>query len=243
MHTYKVVDLFIPCFIDQIYPDVAWSTIKLLEDCGYKVNYNPEQTCCGQPAWNSGLKSTCKPVAEKWVKEYEKAECVVMPSASCAGMVKNYYEEIFNNTSLHVTYHDLKKKTFELSEFLVNQCGRLSFNSKFKGKVVYHHSCAGLRECNIKSEPIELLKNVDGVELLTLKDETVCCGFGGTFSVKHPSIASAMAEQKVNYAIEAGAEYMVSIDSSCLLHMESYAKKKKVDLQFLHIAEVLTFDW
>lgn len=239
------VDIFIPCFVDQLFPQTAWNMVKVLEKLGCKVNYNPEQTCCGQPAWNSGKKELTKPVAEKWLNDFNSGNNVVSPSASCVGMVRNYYSEMFNNSSFHLKCRAVQSKTFEFSEFLINvlQAGNKNLGAELKGLATYHDSCAGLRECGIKKEPRQLLKQVKGLELVEMNEVETCCGFGGTFAVKFESISVAMAEQKVNNALATGAEYLISTDLSCLLHLDAYIQKKKLPLKTLHLADVLASGW
>lgn len=233
------IDIFIPCFVDQVFPETAWNMIKVLEKAGCEVHYNPQQTCCGQPAWNSGFKELTRPVAEKWINEFNTNNYVVMPSGSCTGMVRSYYLELFNNTSNHLKCKSAIQRTFEFSEFLVDILKVDDFGAHFPHTVTYHDSCGALRECNIKQAPRQLLSKVRGLNLVEMKDVETCCGFGGTFAVKYESISTAMAEQKVNNALETGAEYIVSTDLSCLLHIDSYIKKKNLSIECIHIADLL----
>ncbi len=239
----REVDLFIPCFVDQIYPQTAWNTVKLLEKCGLQVRYPQGQTCCGQPAWNAGHTKQCRPVAEKFMAEFSGERAIVTPSASCAGMVRNTYGQIFHNSSRHLQTRTLGARTHELSEYLVDVLKKVDFGAEFHGKASYHDSCSALRECGIKTQPRELLKHVKGLQLLEMADTTTCCGFGGTFAVKFESISVAMAEQKVEHAINAGAEYIISTDVSCLMHMDGYIAKKNLPIKTMHIADVLTQGW
>lgn len=240
-----VVDIFIPCFVDQFYPETGMNMVKILEKIGCKVNYNPDQTCCGQPAYNAGFFDEAKDVAVKFIKDFSSQKrFVISPSASCAGMVRNSYNNLFNGSAYYLDYKRLQKNIFELSEFLTNV---LKVNhiegSELHAKVVYHDSCSALRECNIKEGPRSLLRNVKGLELLEMKDAEACCGFGGSFSVKFESISVAMAEQKVDNAMEAGAEIIVSTDSSCLMQLDGYLKKKQLPLKVMHLADVLASGW
>ena len=237
------VDIFIPCFMDQLYPETAWNTIKVLEKAGCAVQYNPEQTCCGQPAWNSGFKDLTRPVAEKWISEFNTGNCVVSPSASCVGMVRGYYMELFNNTSNHLKCKSVQNKTYELTELLIDVLKFEDFGAKLEGKATYHDSCSGLRECFIKEGPRRLLSHVQGLELIEMADNETCCGFGGTFAVKFESISTAMAEQKANNALATGASYIISTDVSCLLHIDAYIKKMQLPLKCMHLADVLASGW
>jgi L-lactate dehydrogenase complex protein LldE len=233
------VSIFIPCFIDQLYPSVAFNMVKVLEKCGCNVHYNTNQTCCGQPAFNAGFWGEAKDVCSKFIKDFEGAEYIVTPSASCAGFVKNYYTKLFDNSSLHNEVKDLGDRIFEFSSFLVNVLKTDDVGATLNGKATYHDSCAALRECKIKDEPRKLLKNVKGLELLEMDDVETCCGFGGTFAVKFESISIAMADQKANHAKDTGAKYLISTDMSCLMHIDGYMKNKGINLQCLHIADVL----
>ncbi len=237
------VDIFIPCFIDQLYPQTAFNMVKILEKLGHKVHYNTNQTCCGQMAFNGGFWDEAKAMGEKFIKDFPNNRPVVGPTASCVGMVRNYYSELFNNTSLHIECRRLQKNMFEFTEFLVKELKVTDIGATFEAKVTYHDSCAALREIGIKEEPRMLLQNVKGLELVEMKDTDTCCGFGGTFSVKHEAISTAMAEQKVKNAMETGAEYIVSTDLSCLMHQEGYIKKHKLPIKIMHLIDVLASGW
>ncbi len=238
-----IVDIFIPCFIDQIYPDTAMNMVKVLEKVGCTVNYNPDQTCCGQPAFNAGYWDQCKAVGEKFIKDFPNDRYIVSPSASCVGMVKNYYPELFHNTVLHNESKTLQKNIIEFSEFLVKVLNVTDVGAKLSGTATYHDSCSGLREVGIKAEPRILLQNVKGLELREMKETETCCGFGGTFSVKYEGIAVGMAEQKIIHAEETQAEYLISTDSSCLMHMQGYIEKSNKKLKVMHLADVLASGW
>ena len=240
---HNIVDIFIPCFVDQIYPETGMNMVKLLEKAGMKVNYNPNQTCCGQMAFNSGFWDEAKAMGTKFIKDFPNDRPVVSPSASCTGFVRNYYDKLFFNSALHNEYKQLQKNMFEITDFLVNELQFTDFNAEFTHKVTYHDSCAALREYGIKEEPRQLLSKVKGLELVEMEYTDVCCGFGGTFSVKNEPISTAMAEQKVEYAMATGAEYIVSTDSSCLMHQEAYIKNKKLPLKTIHIINVLANGW
>lgn len=238
-----IVDLFIPCFIDQLYPETGLNMVKVLERVGCGVNYNHEQTCCGQPAFNAGYWDSCKEVGEKFIKEFQNDRYIVSPSASCPGFVKNYYPEMFHNSVLHNQCKQVQKNMYEFSDFLVNVLKMTDLGAVLKGTAVYHDSCSGLREYGIKREPRLLLEKVRGLTLKEMNDCEVCCGFGGTFSVKHENIAVGMAEQKIKHAEEAGAELIISTDYSCLLHLDSYLKKQKKPMRAMHIVDVLASGW
>ena len=238
-----IVDIFIPCFIDQIYPQTAFNMIKVLEKAGCKVNYNAEQTCCGQPAFNAGYWEQCKEVAEKFISDFPNDRYIVTPSASCAGMIKNYYPEIFRNTVQKNVLKTVQKNIFELSDFLVNVLKVTDLGAKFDGVATYHDSCSALREMNIRNEPRILLSNVRGLEMREMNDTETCCGFGGTFSVKYESIAVGMAEQKIINAEATESRLLISTDLSCLMHLDGYIKKQNKNITTMHIADVLAAGW
>lgn len=237
------VQLFIPCFVDQLYPDTAFNMMKVLEKAGCKVSYNTAQTCCGQPAFNAGFWDDSKSVCTKFLKDFRGSDYIVAPSASCVGFVRNYYTKLFDNSSLHHEVTDTARRTFEFSEFMVNVLGVQSVGAQLEGKATYHDSCAGLRECRIKEEPRKLLSQVKGLELSELNDVETCCGFGGTFAVKFEAISIGMGEQKVENALATGAEYLISTDHSCLMHLHGYIKHKGYKLKTMHLADVLASGW
>jgi len=237
------IELFIPCFIDQLYPETAFNTIKVLEKAGCEIVYNSKQTCCGQPAYNAGYWEQAKEIGTKFLSDFSEAAYIVAPSASCVGMVKGGFNDLFTNTIVHNKCRNVQSNIFELSDFLVNVLKKDYFGAELEGKAVYHDSCSGLRECKIKEEPRQLLSRVIGLEMLEMKDTDMCCGFGGTFAVKFDAISSAMAEQKINNALEMDADYIISTDLSCLLHLDGYIKKNNIPIKTMHLADVLANGW
>ncbi len=237
------VQLFIPCFVDQLYPATAFNMIRVLEKAGCTVSYNENQTCCGQPAFNAGFWDQAKPVCSKFLKDFQGSDYIVAPSASCVGFVRNYYSTLFENSSLHHEVADIGKRIFELSEFLVKILKVEKFGAELNGKATYHDSCAGLRECRIKTEPRTLLSHVRGLEVTEMNDVETCCGFGGTFAVKFEAISIGMGEQKVENALATGAQYLISTDLSCLMHLQGYIDQKGYNLKAMHLADVLASGW
>jgi len=233
------VQLFIPCFVDQLYPSTAFNMIKVLEKACCDVEYNTNQTCCGQPAFNAGFWNEAREVAVKFVKDFDTVDFVVAPSASCVGFVRNYYSKLFENSSMHNQVKDLSKRVYEFTEFLTDVLKIENYGAELNGKATYHDSCAALRECKIKEGPRKLLLNVKGLELVEMNDNETCCGFGGSFAVKFESISVAMADQKVNNALATGADYIISTDLSCLMHLDGYIKHKGHPIRTMHIADVL----
>ena len=189
------VQLFIPCFVDQLYPQVAFNMVKVLEKAGCTVSYNTSQTCCGQPAFNAGFWGESKEVCNKFLDDFSGADYIVAPSASCVGFVRNYYTKLFENSPSSVIAKNTAERTFELSEFLIHILKVDDLGATFNGKATYHDSCAALRECKVKQEPRQLLSKVKGLELVEMADVETCCGFGGTFAVKFEPISIAMGDQ------------------------------------------------
>ena len=237
------VQLFIPCFVDQLYPQTAFNMVKVLEKAGCEVHYNTNQTCCGQPAFNAGFWDEARTVCAKFLKDFDTADYIVAPSASCVGFVRNYYGMLFDNSSMHNQVKDLGSRTYEFTEFLIDVLKIENFNATLNTKATYHDSCAALRECKIKEGPRRLLGNVKGLELVEMNHTETCCGFGGTFAVKFDAISIGMADQKVVNALETEAEYIISTDLSCLMHLDGYIKGKNLPLKTMHIADVLASGW
>jgi len=229
--------LFIPCFVDQLYPESAVNMFKILKEAGLEVEYNANQTCCGQPAFNSGFWHEAEDIAKKWLGDMQKYDLsIVSPSSSCVGFVRNFYQDIFPENE---NYQKITAKTYEFTEYLVDIIGKTDFGARLDARAVYHDSGAALRECKIKAAPRKLLENVKGLTLLDLPDADQCCGFGGTFSVKFEPISAAMAEKKVQHAISVGAEIIISADMSCLMQLQGYISIKKLPVKTMYIADVL----
>jgi L-lactate dehydrogenase complex protein LldE len=233
------VQLFIPCFIDQLYPQVAFNTVKILEKAGCTVVYNTQQTCCGQPAFNAGFWGESKDVCTKFVQDFDGADYIVSPSASCAGFIRNNYGKLFENNAFQSPAKKVSSQIFELSEFLVKILGITELGASFNGKATFHDSCAGLRECNIKAEPRALLSQVEGLELVEMNDTETCCGFGGSFAVKYDTISVAMADQKIDNAIATEAEFIISTDMSCLMHLDGRINHHGQQIKVIHLADIL----
>ena len=235
-----IIDLFIPCFIDQMFPETAWNIVKILEKTGVEINYNPKQTCCGQPAFNSGDTKHAKKLAQKFLRDLPGNHPIIIPSASCAGYIKNHFNSLFKDDKEYLSESErVSNNVFELTDFLVNQINYTDFNTEFNHKITYHDGCSALREYGIKEEPRILLSKVKGLELIEMEDTDTCCGFGGTFMVKFVPISTAMVEQKVQNALNTGAQYIVSTEASCLININSYIKKQNLPIKTIHIADVL----
>lgn len=237
------VQLFIPCFIDQLFPETAFNMVKILEKAGCEVNYNPNQTCCGQPAFNAGYWDECRSVGNKFLSDFDSCDYIVTPSGSCTGFVRNNYHKLFKKNDLSVNGATRFNRFYELTEFLTEIVNVVDFNASLEGVASYHDACGALRECGIQKAPRKLLSNIRGLELRETEDCEVCCGFGGTFAVKFEPISIGMAEQKVQNSINIGAEYIISTDISCLLHLDGYIRKKRLPIKTMHIVDVLANGW
>jgi L-lactate dehydrogenase complex protein LldE len=224
------VALFIPCFVDQLFPNVGIAMVKVLRRLDVEVTYPMEQTCCGQPAFNTGYWNEARTLAERYCKIFADAEAVVCPSGSCTAMVRNFYPELLTGKI---------PATYEFAEFLVRQLGVTDIGAKFPAKVTYHDACHALRELRLKDEPRQLLRRVQGLELVEMAEAETCCGFGGTFSVKFPMISYAMDEVKVTSIQQTGTQYVVSADSSCLMQIDGYLRRHKLPIKTISLAEVL----
>jgi L-lactate dehydrogenase complex protein LldE len=227
------VALFIPCFVDQLFPNVGIAMVKVLRRLNIEVDYPLQQTCCGQPAFNTGYWDEARELARRYCEIFADADAIVCPSGSCTAMVRNFYPELLGKAT-RVTAN-----TFEFSEFLVRQLGVTDVGARFPAKVTYHDACHALRELRLKDEPRELLRNVKELELVEMSEAETCCGFGGTFSVKFPMISYAMDEMKCTSIKQTGAEYVVSGDSSCLMQIDGYLRRQRMPIKTIHLAEVL----
>jgi L-lactate dehydrogenase complex protein LldE len=234
------VTLFIPCFIDSFYPQVGMAIVEVLERLGHQVEFPEAQTCCGQPPFNSGYWDEAREVARRQMRVFREADVVVSASGSCGAMFKVFYPELFHHHPEEEEARTLSAKTFEFSDFLVNRLGVRDVGARFEGKATFHDGCHGLRELGTKTAPRELLKAVQGLELVEMGECETCCGFGGTFAVKYPQISTAMAEVKCHSILETGADYVVSNDSSCLMQIQGWLDRNSPRvMKSLHLAEVL----
>ncbi len=234
------VSLFIPCYVDQLFPHVGVSVVEVIERLGHEVDYPMAQTCCGQPPFNAGFCGEAKVVAEHFVRCFRGAEVIVVPSGSCAAMVKVFYRELFEGGPLEDAAREVGERTWEFSEFLVKKLGVTDVGARFDERVTFHDGCHGLRELGVKDAPRTLLKNVRGLELVEMDEAETCCGFGGTFAVKFPQISIAMAQVKAASVERTEATTIVSNDPSCLMHLGGYLEAQGRDVRCLHLAEVLS---
>lgn len=240
------VGLFVPCYIDQFYPDVAMATVDILERQGMDVVYPEEQTCCGQPMANTGCIDDTRPLAERFVDIFSDFDHVVSPSGSCVSMVRNHYEGLFHEDA---RFDRMQKRVWELCEFLVDVLGIERLPVRFPHRVGLHSSCHGLRELRLgacsermgpQSDKVRsLLSNVEGIELVELSRPDECCGFGGTFAVAEEAVSVLMGADRLADHLQAGAEVMTATDSSCLMHMEGIIRRRGLPIRTMHIAEIL----
>lgn len=241
------VGLFIPCYVDQLYPQVGMATLKILEKLGYRVEFPLEQTCCGQPMANTGCVEETRPLAERFLQIFSKYDYVVGPSGSCVAMVRMHYEEYLEGKP---GFEELKHKTFELCEFLTKVAKVERLDVRFPYKVGLHQSCHGLRELRLGSsseivgesfsQAKKLLELVDGLELTTLKRPDECCGFGGTFAVAEEAVSCMMGQDRIYDHEQAGTQVLTANDMSCLMHLAGLIRRQKKPIRVLHIAEILS---
>ena len=235
------VGFFVTCLVDLVRPAVGFAAIKLLKSGGADVYVPPMQTCCGQPAYNSGDRSDAIALARKVVGEFEDCDYLVAPSGSCSGMIKTHYGELFRgDATMETRVAKLAAKTHELTDFLVNVLEVKAPTGQYKGKITYHDSCAGLREMGVKGQPRALLAAMPGVELIEMAECETCCGFGGTFSIKYGDISARLADNKCVHVQNSGAEAVVLGDLGCMLNIEGRLRRRgDTKTRVLHVAEVL----
>jgi L-lactate dehydrogenase complex protein LldE len=221
------------------YPRVGISIVQILERLGHEIDYPEELACCGQPAFNSGYWDESRPIAERVLQRLKGAEVVVIASGSCGAMIKKFYPDLFAKTPHTRTALELAARCYEFSDFLVTRLGVTDVGAHFPHRVTFHDGCHGLRELGTKKQPRELLAKVRGLELVEMSEAEICCGFGGTFAAKFPMISTAMGEVKCASALETGADYIVSNDASCNMHIQGLADRKRQPLRTIHLAEVL----
>ena len=232
--------LFITCLGDQFFPDMGKSVVHVLRRLGVDVDFPRGQTCCGQPAFNLGYWDEARDVARRCFKIFSDSEYVVVPSGSCTTMLRHYFTELFSEDPKgRDDAESLSRRSYEFSEFLVRVLQVEDVGASFPHKVTYHDSCHLLRGLGIQEEPRRLIRAVRGIEFTELAGADVCCGFGGTFSVKFPDISSAILQEKLTHATSAGAKYLVANDAGCLMHIGGGASRQELPFQTLHLAELL----
>lgn len=237
------VGLFVTCLVDLFRPSVGFAAIKLLESAGCVVEVPEAQTCCGQPAYNSGDRRSARSVARGILDAFEGYDYVVVPSGSCAGMLSRHLPELFDDDpALQHRARYLAARTHELMSFLVDILGFSDISARFDGAVAYHDSCSGLRELGVKTQPRVMLTRVEGLELKELSEAETCCGFGGTFCVKYPDISNAMVDKKLADIENTGVAAVLAGDLGCLMSMAGKASREGSSVEFRHVAEILAGD-
>jgi L-lactate dehydrogenase complex protein LldE len=234
------VGFFVTCLVDLMRPSIGFAAIELLETGGAEVFVPPAQTCCGQPAYNSGDRADAKALAAKLIVEFEDCDYLVTPSGSCAGMIKTHYADLFtDDPAMLQRVEALTTKTWELTSFLAEKLALDRIPGRFDGTITYHDSCAGLREMGVKAQPRALLAKMPGVALREMAECEVCCGFGGTFAVKNADVSSAILTDKLRHVMATRAEVCVAADNSCLMHMGGGLQRLRAGVRTMHLAEVL----
>jgi L-lactate dehydrogenase complex protein LldE len=237
MQNNSTVSLFIPCLVDQVYPEIGLAMAKILKHFGYQLKYNNQQTCCGQPAFNAGQWDEARKVASNFVQVFKDEKIIIGPSGSCIGMVKNYYRELFKKDPLYDDAILTGNHIFEFSQFIEKENLTDKISGSFSGMVGFHNSCHSYRELGIVDQPINIMNQINGFEWAQPKGEPVCCGFGGLFSFKHHQIAETMAKTRLEQFTSAGADTVVSNDPGCIMHMKQEAFALNINMKIMHLTE------
>jgi L-lactate dehydrogenase complex protein LldE len=238
--TNKTVTLFIQCLVDGIYPEVGEAMVRIFHQLGIPLVCPTEQTCCGQPAFNSGYRREAGVAAKRFIEIFEAADVVVCPSGSCVTMVRHHYPQLFeDNDPWLQRARKVASKTYELTEYLVDILGVVDLGARYDGRITYHDSCHLLRYLRVHEQPRKLLSRVSGAEFIEMHDSDRCCGFGGSFSVKYSDISEAMVLDKVNNIIASGADTVVGCDMGCLMNIQGMLSRKGSEIKIRHIAQIL----
>ena len=235
------VSLFVTCLVDQLWPSVGTSATEVLRRAGCEVEFDRRQTCCGQPAFNTGYRKEARALARRFIEIFEssKADAIVSPSGSCTAMVHHFRELFAADDDWRGRAEQLAERTHEFASFLVNELGIDDFGASFNGRVTWHDACHALRDLNLHSEPRRLIRKVRGIEFVEMSNADACCGFGGTFSVKYPEISVAILDHKIEAIEKAGVRAVVSADASCLMQIGGRLSRKGSPVRAMHLAELL----
>ncbi len=234
------VSLFIQCLVDTMFPETGEAMISVFDRLGVRYDYPEEQTCCGQPAYNSGYRHEAAAAARRFIEIFEDSEVIVCPSGSCVHMVRHHYPELFHKEPEMVERAKaVGARTFEFTEYLVDQLTITDVGAEFPGTVTYHDSCHLSRGLGIFKQPRILLSQVKDLELIEMHDSDTCCGFGGTFSINYPEISTALVDEKIENILASGAEMVTGCDISCLMNIQGRLSRREEKVKTLHIAEIL----
>jgi L-lactate dehydrogenase complex protein LldE len=234
------VSLFITCLVDQLFPQVGVHMVEVLRRLGVEVDFPEAQTCCGQPAFNSGYRAQARELAERFIRIFDDSQYIVAPSGSCTSMVKVFYPDLFeDDAAKRERAQKLAARTCEFSQFLVNVLKVEDVGAQFRGRVALHQSCHLLRELNVRSEPLTLLRAVQGIELVELERSDACCGFGGLFAIKYAQISGGILQEKIDCIKRSGAEVIVASDMGCLMQIDGGLSRQRIPVRTMHIAELL----
>ncbi len=234
------VSLFVTCMVDQLFPQAGLAMADVLQRVGYTPRFLPDQTCCGQPAFNSGYWDEARTVARHFLEVFRDTEYIVVPSGSCTAMIVHHYAEVFADDPVRLAeVHRLESRVFEFATFLTEVAKVEDVGASYRAVGTYHDSCHALRELKIKSAPRRLLSHVRGLEMREHDAAEECCGFGGTFSIKFPEVSGGMGRTKIGSIVKSGAEVIISIDSSCLMQLGGAIRRDKLSIRTMHLAEVL----
>ena len=239
MNKNSAISIFIPCLVDQIIPEIGISMVKILRFLNYRCLYDENQTCCGQPAFNAGNRKESLKVASHFIDIFQDAEIIVAPSGSCVSMIRNYYPLLFSKHEKLSQALQLAKKVFEFSEFIVNKKLLNKINGYYPERIGFHNSCHSRRELNIGEQPLKIIERINGCERIDTIDESVCCGFGGLFSMKFTSIAATMAKTRLEMFEKLKIRTIVTNDPGCIMHMRQVADDINLDISILHLSEFL----
>ena len=237
----ETINLFVTCIIDTLYPEIGEAVVSVLENAGVEVAFPRGQTCCGQPAFNAGLRAQARPMAEHTIAVFENTDGpIVLPSGSCTAMIRHGYRELFaDDPQWLARVNDLAERTYEFSEFLVDVLKVVDLGARYNGKITYHSSCHQLRDLGVNRQPRALLAAVEGAEFVELPHSDECCGFGGVFSIEYPQISTAMLERKISNIDESSAPVVVSCDAGCLTNINGGLHRQGKPQRVVHIAEIL----
>lgn len=237
------VALFVPCLIDQLYPDTAFNTVKLLEKAGCEVHYNPGSTCCGFPPYDAGSWEESKVLGQKFLVDMQGEHFIVSPSTVCTGMVQKGYDDLFTNSVEHNSCRQVQRSIYEISDFLVNVLEKEYFGAEFVGVAMFHAPCSTHLSTRGGAEALKLLEHVGGLELVGTSLDDRNCGAGKSMSGYHEAVSVAMAAEKAKKAMDLRAEYIISTDPFCIMHLQSYIEKNNLPLKTIHLVDVLTSGW